>query len=67
MADSPLMAKKEPRENKPMIKTTLRLSQDLWRQARVRALDERVSFQDIVERALTKYLKEASTTRGGSR
>jgi predicted HicB family RNase H-like nuclease len=50
-----------------MIKTTLRLSQDLWRQARVRALDERVSFQDIVERALAKYLKDAPTNRGGSR
>ena len=67
MAHSPFMAKKEPRENEPMIKTTLRLSQDLWRQARVRALDERVSFQDIVERALAKYLKDAPTTRGGSR
>jgi predicted HicB family RNase H-like nuclease len=61
------MAKKEPKENERMIKTTLRLSQDLWRQARVRALDERVSFQGIVERALTQYLKGGPKTRGGPR
>ena len=61
------MAKKEPTGDKPMVKTTLRLSQDLWRQARVHALDERVSFQDIVERALAQYLRAATKTRGGSR
>jgi hypothetical protein len=31
---------------------------DTWRKARVCALDERVSFQDIVERALNQYLRK---------
>jgi len=39
-----------------MVKTTLRLSAEMWRKARVRALDERASFQEIVERALEQYL-----------
>jgi hypothetical protein len=43
-----------------MVKTTLRLSAATWRKARVRALDERVSFQDIVERALKQYLRGRS-------
>ena len=66
-AHSSLMAKEEPKGDKPMIKTTLRLSQDVWREARVRALDERVSFQEIVERAVAQYLKGAPRTRRGSR
>lgn len=40
-----------------MRKTTLRIDQEVWRAARIRALDERVGFQDIVERALRLYLK----------
>jgi hypothetical protein len=58
---------KAEQRGKPTIKTTLRLSQDLWRQARVRALDERTTFQDIVERALTEYLKDLPKKRGGPR
>jgi hypothetical protein len=53
------MGKKKapPTEDPNMVKTTLRLSADVWKKARVRALDERVSFQEIVERALAEYLK----------
>ena len=40
------------REAKPMRKTTLRIDEEVWRAARIRALDERVGFQDIVDRAL---------------
>lgn len=54
-----LMGKKRsPKEDEDMVKTTLRLSAETWRKARVRALDERVSFQEIVERALEQYLKK---------
>jgi predicted HicB family RNase H-like nuclease len=49
--------KEHPTEDTEMVKTTLRLSAAVWKKARVRALDERVSFQEIVERALTEYLK----------
>ncbi len=39
-----------------MRKTTLRIDEHVWRAARIRALDERVGFQDIVEKALRRYL-----------
>ena len=55
------MAKQRLRGEPDMIKTTLRLSAETWRKARIRALDERVSFQKIVERALDQYL----ATKGG--
>jgi hypothetical protein len=51
------------KETRRFVKTTLRLPEDVWREARVRALDEHLSFQDIVERALRDYLK--STGRRG--
>jgi hypothetical protein len=38
------------------IRTTLRLPADLWRQARIRAIDERTDYQEIVARALRAYL-----------
>ncbi len=47
-----------------MRKTTLRIDEEVWRAARIRALDEGVGFQDIVDRALRHYLK---TTKGGAR
>lgn len=52
------MAKKKSasKGDQEMVKTTLRLSAETWRRARVRALDERVSFQEIVERALDQFL-----------
>jgi hypothetical protein len=52
------MAKNRPAKGDQMVKTTLRLSAETWRKARVRALDERVSFQEIVERALDQYLSK---------
>ena len=56
------MGKETTRGNRPLVKATLRLSADLWREARVRALDERIAFRDIVERALRQYM---TTTKGG--
>jgi hypothetical protein len=46
---------------KPMagetVKTTLRLPRALWHAGRVRALEQRMDFQDLVALALTAYLK----------
>ena len=60
------MAKKSrtSKEGEAMRKTTLRIDQEVWRSARIRALDERVGFQDIVDRALRLYLK---MPKGGGR
>lgn len=39
-----------------MTKTTLRLPADVWRDAKIRALDEHRDFQDVVADALRVYL-----------
>ena len=60
------MAKKRriSKEEGAMTKTTLRINHEVWRAARIRALDERVGFQHIVDRALRLYLK---MPKGGGR
>jgi uncharacterized protein (DUF4415 family) len=58
---------KRPRttsKEKAMKKTTLRIDEEVWRAARIRALDEGTDFQDIVDKALRLYLK---TPKGGAR
>jgi hypothetical protein len=50
----------KPKE-KPMIKrvkTSLSLPEDLWKSARIRALQEGVDAQDLVARALEAYLRK---------
>ena len=44
------------------VKTSLKLPADLWREAHIRALDERTEIQVIIARALDAYLR-----KGGSR
>lgn len=39
-----------------MIRTTVRLEEDLFKDARKKAIDERVTFADIVNEALGLYL-----------
>ena len=41
----------------PTIKTTVRLPKRIWRDARVRALDQGIDLQDLVAAALVAYLK----------
>ena len=48
-----------------MVKTTIRLPEALWRQARMRALDERVQFQELVAGAIAAYLKTVRKGGGG--
>ena len=55
---------KRPKEPEELVKTTIRLPRNLWREARIRALDEGTGFQEIVTRALSSYLKEQ---KGGPR
>lgn len=49
------------------VKTTVRIPEDLWKAARVRAIEDRADFQDIVIRALAAYLKTSPPRRGGKR
>jgi len=56
---------KKPTRKEPeakYVKTSLRLPEDLWREAHIRALDERTDMQVIVTRALEAYLR-----KGGAR
>ena len=50
--------KKKPTEES--VKTTIRLSRAVWHAARVRALEERMDFQDLVAAAIQAYLKKPS-------
>jgi hypothetical protein len=50
------------RKEKPMatsfVKTSLKLPEDLWRRAHIRALEERGDLQDVIARALEVYLRK---------
>jgi hypothetical protein len=41
-----------------MAKTSIRIDDDLFLAARHRSLDEGITFQELVERALKDYLKK---------
>jgi len=40
-----------------VVKTTVALPEALWKQARIRAIEEHADLQDIVSKALTLYLR----------
>lgn len=42
-------------KSEQIIRTTIRVPEKLWDQARHQAIDEKVSLQDLVIRALVKY------------
>ena len=46
------------------MKTTVELPEDVWRAAKIRALDERTDFRSLVIAALRAYLK-TSKKEGG--
>ena len=37
---------------------SIRIDPDLWHEARVKALSERMTLQDLIASLLTEYLKE---------
>lgn len=46
-----------------MIRTTVRLDDEIFKDARKKAIDERVAFADIVNEALKKYLGKGKKTK----
>jgi hypothetical protein len=51
-----------------LVKTTMRLPRDLWHAGRVRALEDRMDFQELVALALAAYLqKPAKAGKGVAR
>ena len=55
MSKKPRKTKTETEET---VKTSLKLSRKLWREAHIRALDEGTELQVIIARALEAYLKK---------
>ncbi len=47
-----------------MVKTTLLMPADLWKAAKMRALEERVDLRDVLLTALRRYL--AQTKKEGA-
>jgi len=45
------------RDNSDTVKTTIELPQELWRAAKVRAMDERSDLRAVVIAALESYLR----------
>lgn len=45
------------------MKTSVEIPEDIWRAAKIRALDDRKNFQEIVAEALREFLKRAK--KGG--
>lgn len=50
-------AKPGPKEA-AMVKTTLELPEPLWREAKIRAMDERSDLRSVVIAALESFLKK---------
>jgi predicted HicB family RNase H-like nuclease len=44
-------------KNETIVRTTIRVPESLWDAARHQAIDEKISLQELVIRAVTKYTK----------
>jgi hypothetical protein len=40
------------------VKTSIELPEDLWKEAKIRAMDEKSNLQDVIAAALKSYLKQ---------
>ena len=47
------------------VKTSMELPEDVWRAAKIRAMDEKKNLQDVVAEALREFLKLSK--KGGSK
>jgi len=47
------------------VKTSIEIPEEVWRAAKIRAMDEKRNFQDVVTEALREYLKKSK--RGGGK
>ena len=63
------MAQKTPKkaDNVEKVTKSIRIDPKLWRRARVRALGEGRTIQDLVADSLRKYLAEKKAGRKGGR
>ncbi len=58
--------KGQPREKaEKVVKTTVDLPEDLWKAAKIRAMDERTDLRSVIIAALEQHLK-TKPKKGGS-
>ena len=50
-------------KNEEIIRTTIRVPQGLWDSARHKAIDENISLQELVCKALAKYVGKGAQQR----
>lgn len=50
------VAKREADPERPSVKTTVELPGELWRAAKIKAMDDRVDLRTVLIRALERYL-----------
>ncbi len=53
------------KKKEPTMKTSLELPEKLWREAKIRALDDHSNFKNVVVAALEAYLGKGKPRRGG--
>jgi len=51
------------RSNSDTVKTTVELPGELWRAAKIRAMDERADLRTVLIRALEDYLRDSEPER----
>lgn len=54
------------RTHSDTVKTTVELPGELWRAAKIRAMDERTDLRTVLIRALEQYLGQSPAARTGS-
>ncbi len=59
-------AKKGVPMDKELVKTTIAIPRELWREARMRAAADDADFRTVVMRALEAYLRPAGAPKKGS-
>lgn len=58
---APTVAK---RNDGDTVKTTVELPGELWRAAKIRAMDERTDLRTVLIRALEDYLRQGTSAKG---
>ncbi len=55
---------KTERKKEQVVKTTVELPEELWRKAKIRAMDDRSDLRSVIISALETHLKKAPKREG---
>ncbi len=65
MVDNKTMKQSNHSKEEQRMKTTVEIPQELWREAKIRAMDEGTDFRTVVIAALEAYLKTKTRKEAG--